>query len=107
MRQIYILLSFNYLDVKNLTHPVQSMKVLKEMLFHQNAFHAQFIHLSPVELTDYDDPLGFFVNEPTPERFLTLDDSKDYILPLNDTDRENLKEFGGITPPYFGIFLSD
>ena len=58
--------------MKNSSHPIQTYR--KNISTKLSSKENISVSLVPNEFYDYDDPIGFFSNEPEPFRFLSVED---------------------------------
>ena len=74
MNVIYFVLTFNFLDVKNVTHPVQTTKLIQDLYILDGEINRRYVYLSPVELTDNQDSFGLMDDSDVEtQRFLQFD----------------------------------
>ena len=74
MNVIYFVLTFNFLDVKNVTHPVQTTKLIQDLYILDGEINRKYVYLSPVELKDNQDSFGLMDDSDVEtQRFLQFD----------------------------------
>lgn len=82
----YMLMSYNTLDMQNITEPLQTIDHVFQLQEKMNQFWIEHTFLAQNEFTDDTDLIGFFSMDYEPKTFLSMEAFK--------TDREGIKADG-------------